>query len=410
MKKVKEVKSQMPPDKIWNVMFISIFFVNMALNFGQYMSNSLLSLYAKSMGALAEQIGMLMSMFAITALIFRFVAGPAINAYNRKIIIAIAMGCMAAAYFGFSFAGKIAAFSGIQVITVLKGFRLLQGVGSAFAGSCCLTMAADVIPRDQFSSGMGIFACAQVIAQAVGPTVGIFLKDLFGYTTTYSIFGCLMICAIAASSMISLAPAPRTPFSLKLKNIIAKEALLPAAITLLIALGFTTINSFLLVYAEERGISGASLFFTVYALTMLITRPIIGKLTDKYGFVKVGIPSILATACSLIIIGFSANLPMLLLAAFVNAFGYGAVMPALQSLCMRAVSPQRRGSASSTNYIGQDLATLVGSTVAGYVASAAGYTPLMWVTMSVPVLLGILAVILFRKRINQIESNFKHGN
>ena len=337
----RKVKAWVPPEKIWNVWFISIFFINMALNFGQYMSNSLLSLYAKEMGAPAEQIGMLMSMFAITALIFRFVA--------------------------------------------------------------------DVIPREQFSSGMGIFACAQVVAQAVGPTVGVCLKDRFGYTTTYFIFGCIMVCAILAASTIRLAPTVRMPFSLKLQNMIAKEAVLPAAVTLLIALGFTSINAFLLVYAQERGIHGASLIFTVYAITMLFTRPVIGRLTDRYGFVKAGIPSVFATAVSLAMIGFSTNLPMLLLAAFVNAFGYGAVMPALQSLCMRAVSLERRGSASSTNYIGQDLATLIGSTTAGYVIAAAGYTPFMWIIMAVPVLLGILVIFLCRKKIYRIENNFKSG-
>lgn len=404
---MRKRQSSQSSDRIWNMMFIGIFLVNMALNFGQYMSNSLLSLYAKSMGAPAEQIGMLMSMFAITALIFRFVAGPAINAYNRKIIVAIAMGCMASAYFGFSFAPKIAGIFGIQVITVLKCFRLLQGIGSAFAGSCCLTIVSDMLPKDKFSSGMGIFACAQVIAQSIGPTVGVLLKDRLGYPVTYFIFGCLMVCAIIAALFLRLKPSPRAPFNLKLENMVAKEAVLPAAITFLIALGFTTINSFLLVYAEERGINGASLFFTVYALTMLLTRPAIGKLTDKYGFVKVGIPSVFATACSLILIGISTNLPMLLFAAFINAFGYGAVMPALQSLSMRAVAPERRGSASSTNYIGQDTATLVGSMLAGYVAAIAGYTPLMWITMAIPVILAVLFIFLCRKKINKIENNFK---
>lgn len=406
---MRKRQSSQSSDRIWNMMFIGIFLVNMALNFGQYMSNSLLSLYAKSMGAPAEQIGMLMSMFAITALIFRFVAGPAINAYNRKIIVAIAMGCMASAYFGFSFAPKIAGILGIQVITVLKCFRLLQGIGSAFAGSCCLTIVSDMLPKDKFSSGMGIFACAQVIAQSIGPTVGVLLKDQLGYSVTYFIFGCLMVCAIIAALFLRLKPSPKVPFNLKIENMVAKEAILPAAITFLIALGFTTINSFLLVYAEERGINGASLFFTVYALTMLLTRPAIGKLTDKYGFVKVGIPSVFATACSLIFIGISTNLPMLLFAAFINAFGYGAVMPALQSLSMRAVAPERRGSASSTNYIGQDTATLVGSTLAGYVAAIAGYTPLMWITMAIPVILAVLFIFLFRKKINKIENNFKEG-
>ena len=86
-------------------------------------------------------------------------------------------------------------------------------------------------------------------------------------------------------------------------------------------MGFTSINAFMLVYAEERGIQGGSLFFTVYALTLLATRPMIGKLTDKYGFVKVAIPSVFMTACSLALIGISVNTVMLLLAAFINAFG-----------------------------------------------------------------------------------------
>ena len=33
----RKVKAWVPPEKIWNVWFISIFFINMALNFGQYM-------------------------------------------------------------------------------------------------------------------------------------------------------------------------------------------------------------------------------------------------------------------------------------------------------------------------------------------------------------------------------------
>ena len=97
-----------PPKTIWNSMFLSIFFANMALNMGQQMSNSLLSLYAKSLGAPADQIGQLMSMFAITALIFRFVSGPAMNAFNRRKLVGMAMSFMATAYLGFSFAPKIA--------------------------------------------------------------------------------------------------------------------------------------------------------------------------------------------------------------------------------------------------------------------------------------------------------------
>lgn len=395
-----------PPKTIWNKMFLSIFFVNMALNLGQQMSNSLLSLYAKSMGTPADQIGQLMSMFAVTALIFRFISGPAMNSFDKKKLVALAMTCMTTAYLGFSFAPTIAGAVGLETITVLEFFRAVQGVGNAFGNSCCLTIVADVLPKDKFTTGVGYYGCAQVVAQSIGPAVGILLRDIFGYNRVYILFAALMIAAMAATLLIKTAPHKGVPFKLRFDNMIAKEAFVPAMITFLVAMGYTSINAFLLVYAEERGISGGSLFFTVYALTMLVTRPVVGKLTDRFGFAKVCIPSILAMAGALALIGYATNTFVLLIAAFVNAFGYGAVQPMLQSLCIKAVSPERRGSASSTNYIFMDAATIVGPSVCGIVADMMGYTPAMWLVMTIPVLAAVVFVLMFWRSITRIETNF----
>lgn len=395
-----------PPKTIWNPMFLSIFFATMALYMGQQMSNSLLSLYAKSMGSPADQIGQLMSMFAITALIFRFISGPAMNAFNRKKLVAMGMSFMAIAYLGFSSAPVIAEAIGVQAITVLKTFRLFQGIGNAFAAACCLTIVADTLPRDKFSTGMGYYGCAQVVAQSIGPTVGVLLRDAIGYRNTYLVIFAVMCCAIFLSTRIKLAPRKSIPFSLKLSNMIAKEAVVPAVITFFINIGFTSISAFLLVYSEERGIVGGSLFFTVYALTLLATRPLVGKLTERFGFAKVGIPSVLMTACSFVLIAYSEGLLMLLVAAVCNAFGYGAIQPMLQSLCMKSVPPERRGSASGTNYIGTDAATIIGPMICGKVADIMGYTPVMWLAMTVPIFVAAAAIFLFRNKIKKIEQNF----
>ncbi|MDO4378035.1 MAG: MFS transporter [Erysipelotrichia bacterium] len=389
-------------------MFISVFIASLFFSFSAQMSNSLLSLYAKSTGATADRIGSLMSMFAITALIFRFIAGPAMNAYNRKKLLQMAMCFFATAYLGFSFSPQIASVTGIDVITVMKMFRLLQGIGNAFGNSCLLTIVSDCLPKDKFASGMGIYACANTIAQAVGPTLGVKLRDVFGYSNTYIITCCSMLFSMVLVGLVVKIPyREKGKFSLNLKNIVAQEAIVPAIITFFIGLGFTSINSFFLVYAEERGIVNASLYFTVYAISMLLTRPLIGKLSDKFGFVKIAIPSILCTALSLVLIGQATHLWQLLVIAVINAAGYGAAQPALQSLCMKSVPAERRGSASSTNYIAQDSSTIIGPTVCGYVASVAGYTPLMWQVMAVPIVLGAVCTFAFRQRIYEIESNFE---
>ena len=389
-------------------MFISVFICSVLFNLSAQMSNSLLSLYAKSTGAPADQIGQLMSMFALTALIFRFIAGPMMNAYNRKYLLMMAMILFGTAYLGFSFSPKIAEATGLNVILVMKGFRLLQGIGNAFGNACMLTIVSDCVPKAKFSSGVGIFALAQSVAQAIGPSIGVWLRDTVGYNTTYLIVSMLMYFSCFIVLIIVRVPNRGTgKMVLNLDNMVAREALIPALLVFLTALGFTSNNAFFLVYAEERGIAGASAYFTVNALALMLTKPLIGKLNDKYGFVAVILPSCLLTALSLVLIGLSTTLWHLLAVALINSFGYGAASPALQSMCMKSVPATKRGSASSTNYIAMDSATLLGPTVCGYVAAAAGYTPMMWIAMAIPVVVAFFAVIIFRKRLNKIEEDFE---
>jgi len=400
-----EIKSDLKtewvePKKIWNRLFISVFFANMTFGLGQMMSNSMLSVYADSLGAPASQIGMLMGMFALTALILRFVAGPALDSFNRKYLLMFSTIIMIFSYIGFSFS---------KTIEFLMLFRLLQGVGNAFGNVCCFAIVADALPRKSFNKGIGYYSIAQVVSQAVGPTIGLFFVSLIGYSSTYLINAGVMLLATLSTAMMHIPHRVYKKFSMKFDNVIAKEALVPTAVTFFVAIGFTTINALLIVAASKNGVvEGIGFFFTVYALTMLITRPAIGYLTDKYGFVKVSIPSILMTALSFVIISQAHTLPLFLFAAFINAFGYGAVQPALQSLVMKSVPANRRGSASSTNYIGMDSATLIGPTIAGIVAQIFGYS-IMWLVMIIPLFIGIMVVLLYRKNIYHIENSFEEN-
>ncbi|MBQ6215857.1 MAG: MFS transporter [Erysipelotrichaceae bacterium] len=406
---MEEKKTYKTPDKLWNPMFISIFISSALFNLSAQMSNSMLSLYAKSTGAPADQIGQLMSMFALTALLFRFVAGPAMNAYDHKKLLQLAMFLFGSAYLGFSFSPAISSATGINVISIMKVFRLIQGIGNAFGNACLMTIASNCIPKENFSSGIGIFALAQAIAQSLGPMIGVSIKDLIGYSNAYLVTSGMMFFSIVLVALIVKVPNYGSgKFVLNFKNMVAAEALVPAFISFLICIGFTSINSFFLVFAQERNIPQASLYFTVYAGMLMASRPLIGRLTDRFGFVRVAIPAIIMTSLSLFMIGQSTKLWHLIVAALVNSFGYGSVQPALQSMCMKAVPVNKRGSASSTNYIAVDSGTLVGPLICGQVANAFGYTSLMWSVMALCVLLALLFTLVFRKRLDKIEEDFRN--
>ena len=121
-------------------------------------------------------------------------------------------------------------------------------------------------------------------------------------------------------------------------------------------------------------------------------------MSDRYGTVKVLIPAMCCFAIAFILIGSANSLSILLIAAFVSAFGYGACQPAVQTLCMKSVPKEKRGAGSTTNYIGQDAGNLVGPVVAGFVVEKLGYHT-MWFVMIIPVFVAMMIVLLNRKTI-----------
>ena len=384
---------------VWTMSFFTLFFTNMAFNMGLYMSNSLLAIYADSLGASATAIGMVISTFAIASISFRFISAPIMDTYNRKYIVAFSTLMMACAFGGFSIS---------KSVSMLIAFRLVQGCGMAFGNACCLAMVADMLPKDKYSSGIGYYSLAQTISQAIGPSIGLWLVDTVGYNVTFMVNAGVMLTATFLAFHIKVSFKRTRKLVLKLSNIIAKEALLPASVLLFLICGSTT-SSFLLVFAANQGVTAnMGFYFTVSATTMLVTRPLIGKLTDKIGLVYVCVPALFSNIAAYFIISNSTALWSFLLAAFIGAFGSGACQPALQALSMKTVTNVKRGAASSTNYIGMDLGNLAGPMIAGATAQSFGYVS-MWRIMTIPFFLAILLLFLSKKTIFGIEESFSKG-
>ena len=280
------------PDKIWNASFISVFIANMLMFMGQQMMNTLVAKYANHLGAAPIIVGLVTSAFAYTALIFKIFAAPAIDTFNKRYILVFAMLIMAASYAGYSFSGSI---------PVLLASRLLQGAGQAFSATCCLALATDTLPPDRLGTGISYFSLAQVICQSIGPTIGLSLSRTIGYHYTFMI-GAVTMClaAVAASRIRNKHVKSVKRYSISLDSIIAREAILPAVLMFLLCMVYYNITTFLVIYAEERGCGvNIGYFFTVYAVTLLVTRPVIGRFGDKHGLVKIFIPAMFCFALAI---------------------------------------------------------------------------------------------------------------
>lgn len=384
-------------NRIWNPFFIRIFITNALMYLGLQMVQSLVGKYASTLGAAATVVGMVSSIFAITCLLFKLFAGPSIDAFNRKYVLMAALFVIAIAFFGMSISKNV---------EMIVAFRLLQGVGQAFTATCCLALASDTLPKERFAAGIGTFTLAQAVCQAIGPSLGLAIAQRFNYQITFLVAGCCMVMAAVSSMSIKTTFVKTKKFQLTLKNTVAVEALLPTFMLFLLSAAYHTIQSFLIIFANERGVEEIGYFFTVYAVALLVTRPLFGRIMDRIGFVKSMVPSLCCFAVSFLMISFSTNLLMFLLAALISAFGYGVAAPAIHTLCMQSVSQEKRGAASSTSYIGSDVGNLVGPTFAGFVAESVGYGN-MWRIMTIPIFATLLLVLLTSGKIKKIEKRFK---
>lgn len=384
---------------IWTPGFISICCINAFMNLSKQMSNSILSMYVDSLGATATVVGLVSSTFALAALLFKFLSGPALDSFDRKKII---LGAMLA--LGISFSG----YSMSNSIPMILLFRFLQGAAQAFTATCLLTMASDTLPSSRFGTGIGMFALFETIAQAIGPTVGLGLMGIVGFRMTFVISSALMF----LSTLLVLfyrqpSTVSRKPFQIAWNRIIAWESVKYAVLLFIFNFSFCVVSTYLVIYAAERGVTEhIGVYFTLYACVMLFSRPLIGRMTDRCGVTRVLIPALSCFVLSYLLLSVSDRLWMFLTAAFFSAFGTGACQPAVQALCMKCIPTEKRGAASSTCYIANDLGTLIGAPAAGLLVETAGYVT-MWRVMTIPILLAMAFVIWIRKDIRQVETHFQ---
>lgn len=386
-------------ETIWNPVFLSVFITNICVNMGQQMMNTLVPKFAYALGASATVVGMAASMFTITALAVRPFSSPAFDSFSKKKLLMI---CIVDVFVAFLI------FSTAQSVTTIMVARLIQGIGTGCITPLCLAMAGDALPDSKLGSGIGVFTLGQAVAQALGPNIGLSVSARIGYNKTFLIGAAVMAVGFVAAIIMKepKRTTPYNPYKITFNSVIAKEAIPSSLLLFFLGLAFSCISSYLAIYGALRNVESIGLYFTVYACTLLVTRPIAGTISDKYGFDKVIIPGICFFAASFFIISISDNLVMFLLAAGVGAFGYGACQPAIQALSLRKVPRERRGAGTSTNYIFVDLGMLCGPMLAGQVVEFFQNRGLEEVTsysyiyrfMLIPMAVALIYFILNRKK------------
>ncbi len=389
---------------IWTIPFISIFLISLTLQMGQFMMNTLIPRYAYHLGAGAATVGTVSSIFAVTALAIRPISGPAIDCLNKRRLIILSCAVIILAYLIYALS---------TTIPMIFVGRLVHGIGIGTIGPLSLATAGECLPEEKMSSGIGVFALGQAAATALGPSLGLALTRNIGYTNTFLICSAIVALACLPTMLLPKAQQRKKPFRIGFNNIFAKEASTSFCIIFFIGISYSCINSYMTIYGEARGIEQIGLFFTAYAVALLISRPLSGHIADRYGIASALLPGFLLFGAAFLFISYSSTLTMFIIAGVISAFGYGTTTPNAQAMAMRKVPPERRGVVANTVYTGMDLGFLLGGPISGFICEYVqkttgdyilGYS-VMYRVMIIPVAIGVGTYLLSVRKTRRSVQN-----
>ena len=382
---------------LWTRDFILACLANLAVFTGFQMLMPTMPLYIEFLGGRETIMGVVTGVFTLSAVGIRPFVGWALDALGRKAVFLFGLAVFVLSAMSYAWAPSIG---------MLLAIRVIHGLGWGCSTTAASTIAADVIPRARLGEGMGFFGLAGTLAMAVAPALGLFIIHRSGFTALFATSASLALVALLLAAAIRYArhhtlPARQAPGSaggsVARPAFFEPRAVRPAVVMLLCNTTYGAIVTFLALYALQRGIINIGPFFTVYAATLAVTRPLAGALIDRRGYDAAVIPGLTAVALTMFALSRAATLPTFLVAAVLGGIGFGAVGPAMQALAVHGLPPYRRGAANSTYYIGFDLGIGLGAIAWGAVSQAIGY-PGMYLTAVIPALLALAAYLAIGRR------------
>jgi predicted MFS family arabinose efflux permease len=359
-------------EKLWNKHYILVLLVNTLNAFSFFMVVTILSKYLVNIGTTVEMAGFIVGLFSLTSLCCRPISGIMADRLSNVTLLKWSNILMGVGLLGFTVT---------TYIPLLIVFRIINGVGFALSGTCQISLASRYIPKDKMGEGIGYLGLGMVLGSAVAPGFGLIIAEGCGMKITF-----LISAAFTAIAFVILCfyheerKRVVEKKQIKLSDIIATKAL-PFT---LVAGSFSFVNgiiaSYLVLFADEIGVKGISIYYTVCAIVLFIVRPFSGKLMDKKGIRVTVLPGLILTALAMFMLGSSKTLILILITGVIRSVGQGAAQPSLQAGCISAVGKDKSGVATSTYYLGGDVCQgfgpMIGGAIVGNIAGVTGYTAL----------------------------------
>jgi MFS family permease len=267
------------------------------------------------------------------------------------------------------------AYAVISSVPVLLSLVLVHGVFWSGLLSASAAYMTNMLPERRRAEGIGYWGLASVGALALAPTAGFWM---YHHGWVWLCVGSATLNLIMAGIAWHLRPdkidpskafdkkAPRAP-------LLEWRVLVVSFTLFLYSFGYGGITSFTALYADANNVTPKSIYLTMLAFVILVTRPTAARLGDKLGYRRVFLPCLVLISVGLACLAIGGTRTWMIVSAICFGLGFGTAYPVYVGYVMRGVAPARRGAAFGAILAAFDTGIGTGSTTMGWMIQHFGF-------------------------------------
>ena len=293
--------------------------------------------------------------------------------------------------FGMALCNILIAFQTTPEGVVL--IRLVQGLVSGFY-SASITLIASESPIERTGWALGLLASANLAGSLIGPLLGGYIADTVGIRNDFIIVGTLMgLAGVLATIFIheNYVPQPN-PEKLSIRKLKEQIPEFNSIVALCVAsfiyaICIMSLQPVISVYIKgivpsdtENLAFIAGAVFSAMGIAQLMSSSPLGKLVDKIGPRKVLVVSLIYVGILNIPQAYVSDVYQLAIIRFLQGFGLGGMLPALNTYLSSKTPREFTGQVFSYNqsclFFGYFLGSVGGASLMAWL----GFTTLFWVS------------------------------
>ena len=331
-------------------------------------------LYITALGGTPFQVGLVLACFAVTSVVFRPLIGAWADSWSEAGVSMCGLALLSAAVL-FCFIPRTEA-------TMIA--NALRGLGWAAMSAAGYSMLALSAPPNRRGEASGYYSGVQASGTILLPAVALWLiaAPFGGFTVVFLV--AIALAAIGACTSATLkrrlpqkAANPQGAqigsWWREILSVLDREIVLASVLSFCSHVTFPALSSFIVLYARELALDNLGWFFVVSGTTSLLSRPVLGKVSDGVGRGRALIACFVLQCVALIGLAFSTRLIALIVSGVLYMLGLAMSSSTTLAIAMEQAKPERRGRAMGTFSIALPLSNGVGALICGSIVQGFGF-------------------------------------